>query len=468
MPIFEPSKNIVAGSNISTTTSGNEITVAVANVGSANGIASLDSSGKVPATQLPNSIMEYKGTWDASNNSPSLANGTGNAGDVYRTSVAGSQNFGAGVISFEVGDYVIYSGTVWEKSDSTDSGSSFRNKIHNGNFYIASRGTLFVAGANNNDTYNIDRWFILSNGNDIVDISRSTTEVPSYQTTSLALDVETINEKFGIAQIIEDIDCKELIGRTVTLSFKAKISSLNLNNLKAAVIAWNGTANVVTSDMVSAWGNANVNPTLKSNLSYVNTPGTPATGAFTVADTNWNSYSVTTTVPETVSGSPVTNLIVFIWSDTKSNALGNFLYLTEVQLEQSSTATSFERLPVSIQEQLCERFLPAFLCRGAERFFGAWGGAVTPTNSMLVYFPFRVPTRVPVSNAQVSDIAHFRGYSSYPNGNDALLTAAFLVGGVNTGTLIVTTSVSYNSGGVGFLYPASSGTGWIVFTGAEL
>ena len=86
--------------------------------------ASLDGNGKVPVSELPNSIMEYQGTWNASTNTPSLSNGTGSTGDVYRVSVAGSRNFGAGAISFDVGDYAIYNGTTWEKSDTTDAVST--------------------------------------------------------------------------------------------------------------------------------------------------------------------------------------------------------------------------------------------------------------------------------------------------------------------------------------------------------
>lgn len=88
--------------------------------GQANGYASLDSAGKVPIAQLPNSIMEYKGTWNAATNSPALANGSGNTGDVYRVSVTGTQ-FG---YQFNVGDYCIYNGSTWEKSDTTDSVAS--------------------------------------------------------------------------------------------------------------------------------------------------------------------------------------------------------------------------------------------------------------------------------------------------------------------------------------------------------
>jgi hypothetical protein len=35
-------------------------------------------------------------------------------------SAAGSRNFGSGSISFEIGDLVIYSGSVWQKADTTD------------------------------------------------------------------------------------------------------------------------------------------------------------------------------------------------------------------------------------------------------------------------------------------------------------------------------------------------------------
>jgi hypothetical protein len=57
---------------------------ATANKGQANGYASLDSAGKVPVSQLPSSIMEYKGVWDADANDPELADGEGDPGDVYR------------------------------------------------------------------------------------------------------------------------------------------------------------------------------------------------------------------------------------------------------------------------------------------------------------------------------------------------------------------------------------------------
>lgn len=98
--------------------------IPLAQKGANNGVATLDGGGKVPVSQLPNSIMEYKGTWNANTNTPTLADGIGNTGDVYRVTVAGTTDFGAGPISFEVGDYAIYNGSVYEKADTTDAVSS--------------------------------------------------------------------------------------------------------------------------------------------------------------------------------------------------------------------------------------------------------------------------------------------------------------------------------------------------------
>ncbi|CAB5221444.1 Coiled stalk of trimeric autotransporter adhesin [uncultured Caudovirales phage] len=95
-----------------------DLKVNLSSVGVAGGVASLDSGGKVPVSQLPNSIMEYQGIWNPDTNTPFLADGFGNTGDVYRVNAAGSHDFGSGVIEFVVGDYAVYNGSVWEKSHS--------------------------------------------------------------------------------------------------------------------------------------------------------------------------------------------------------------------------------------------------------------------------------------------------------------------------------------------------------------
>ena len=84
----------------------------------ANGVPKLDVNGKILVSQLPNSVMEYKGVWNAATNSPTLTNGGAfNQGDVYLCDTAGTVNFGSGSpISFIVGDQAIYSGSVWQKA----------------------------------------------------------------------------------------------------------------------------------------------------------------------------------------------------------------------------------------------------------------------------------------------------------------------------------------------------------------
>jgi hypothetical protein len=67
----------------------------------------------------------YVGLWDASTNTPSLADGDGGQGigpgAVLRVSTAGTQDLGSGSITFNVGDFVVYNTSdVWEKWDVTD------------------------------------------------------------------------------------------------------------------------------------------------------------------------------------------------------------------------------------------------------------------------------------------------------------------------------------------------------------
>jgi hypothetical protein len=88
----------------------------IATKGQPNGIAELDSSGLLPAANLPISAMEYKGNYDIVTNTPTLVDGTGNAGDVYRNTSSGSRDFGSGVVNVELDSFIIYSGTVWERT----------------------------------------------------------------------------------------------------------------------------------------------------------------------------------------------------------------------------------------------------------------------------------------------------------------------------------------------------------------
>jgi hypothetical protein len=58
--------------------------------------------------------LNYKGTWNASTNSPSLTSGAGTKGDYYVVSVAGSTTLD-GISNWGVGDWAAYNGSVWQR-----------------------------------------------------------------------------------------------------------------------------------------------------------------------------------------------------------------------------------------------------------------------------------------------------------------------------------------------------------------
>jgi len=80
--------------------------------------------------------LNYKGTWNASTNTPTLTSGVGAKGDYYVVSVAGSTNLD-GTTLWGVGDWAAFNGTVWQKVDGGSTGD-FTNLNVTGNATIAT------------------------------------------------------------------------------------------------------------------------------------------------------------------------------------------------------------------------------------------------------------------------------------------------------------------------------------------
>ena len=94
--------------------------------GVANGVATLDSGGKVPVSELPAAVLgalSYQGTWNASTNTPTLTSSVGTKGYYYVVSVAGSTNLN-GITDWVIGDWAVFNGSVWQKVDNTDAVTS--------------------------------------------------------------------------------------------------------------------------------------------------------------------------------------------------------------------------------------------------------------------------------------------------------------------------------------------------------
>ena len=65
--------------------------------------------------------LNYKGTWNASTNSPTLTSGVGTKGDYYVVSVAGNTNLD-GQTLWGVGDWAVFNGSIWQKVDGGSTG----------------------------------------------------------------------------------------------------------------------------------------------------------------------------------------------------------------------------------------------------------------------------------------------------------------------------------------------------------
>ncbi len=72
--------------------------------------------------------VQYKGTWNAATNTPTLVSSVGVQGNYYVVSVAGNTNLN-GITDWKLGDWAIFNGSAWEKVDNTDAVISVNGKI---------------------------------------------------------------------------------------------------------------------------------------------------------------------------------------------------------------------------------------------------------------------------------------------------------------------------------------------------
>ena len=204
------------------------------------------------------------------------------------------------------------------------------NYIVNPEFAIWQRG----AASNNDDTYHHDRWYLLSDGNNIVQVSTKVygDPTPGFFAPGSTHGVQFFSgggadAKFGYAQIVRANDCANLRGSTCSLSLTIQGSGLSGTGCRAAVIEWQGTADSVTSDVVSSWNSTGTNPTLIANASYANTPSYLINGLNKIENVSISSS--------------MNNIIIFIWSESTTISIGNFLIFSQVKLQPGPVCTPF-------------------------------------------------------------------------------------------------------------------------------
>jgi len=293
--------------------------------------------------------------------------------------------------------------------------SGIDNKIINGNFAANQRAALFTASytdgtpiTNSDDTYLFDRWKLLSDGNNIVDVhsygrtmgsrdfggNSGPAWMPTETSFAMAMDVETANTKFGQAQFIESMNCNDLRGRVCTLSWKARVrNSQTSTSIKAAVIGWFGTSDTITSDIISAWNDEGTNPTLVTNAEYLNEP-------FNILlNGTMQTYTINVSIPTGIK-----NVIVFIWNDMSNGdvgtTVGDFIFLSDVQLERGEFANPrFQNETYDITERKCHRYYYKAIGTHYGQVYGSTKGFVNTRMS----HPMRVaPTVVRYSNIRTT------------------------------------------------------------------
>ena len=284
--------------------------------------------------------------------------------------------------------------------------SLFRQAIINGNFDVSQRGTTFVAGANNDDVYTLDRWNLISDGNDILDVSQdSVTDLPGSN-YAIKLDVETA-KRAGIVQFLEAKDAQKFKGKNVSISFAVK--SANISAIRATVLSWSSTADSITSDVVGTWA---ATPTWATNWADNATP------ADLTVTSSWTTVKVENIA---IDESTVNNLALVIWLPNEET-IGDIVYISQVQMNMGSVALPFQ--PKSYEEELraCQRYankinIPvaygAFAIGWAES--ATLGQFVIPTNVTMRTTPALATSGTfRILNSGAIDVASFDliGYAS--------------------------------------------------------
>jgi hypothetical protein len=219
--------------------------------------------------------------------------------------------------------------------DTTAQYYGFKNRIINGGMNFWQRGTSFTNVATINNFYTADRWGANRNGDASGLTVSQSTDVPAGFKYSAKFQREAGNAATNALAIFnsnESINTLDFAGQSVTLSFYAKVGAnwSASNDISVSIRSGTGTDQRV----------------------YQFTGAVGQSSTVTITD-SWARYSITKTVPANA-----TEVGVIITSGAYSGTAGadDSLYITGVQLEKGSTATSFDYRPYGTELALCQRY----------------------------------------------------------------------------------------------------------------
>jgi hypothetical protein len=208
--------------------------------------------------------LTYAGTWNASTNTPTLTSGAGILNNYYVVNVAGSTNLD-GITDWQVGDWAIFNGTIWQKIDQTSAVTSVNGQTG------AVTLTASSVGATPNTTYVIAGGLLSGGGQLNGNVTVSLTDVPVANVTGAVSNAVNVLAGTGMSG-----------GGALT-------GNVTINLANTAVTAGTyGNASAVSQFTVDAQGRL----TNASNVSISIASGN-VTGLGTMATQNSNNVTIT-------------------------------------------------------------------------------------------------------------------------------------------------------------------------------
>ena len=350
------------------------------------------------------------------------------------------------------------------------SSMGFKNRIINGAMVIDQRNAGAEVNPAVSGTYYLDRYFVLSSVASKFKIGQNAGSVTPpvgfnyYQgLTSLSAYSVLAADYFLVCQRIEGYNFADMAwgtanAATVTLSFWVR-SSLTGTFGGALRNSANNRSYPFTYSISSAntWEQKTI--TIAGDTSGTWVGATNGIGVEV-----FFSLGVGSTYSGTAGAWAGANYLSATGATSVVGTSGATLYITGVQLEKGSTATSFDYRPYGTELALCQRYLPCFNFSAANGSLGS--GFASATTSALINCVFPVQVRTPATGILVT--GSFNAYT-VAGGNSGNFTSIALAAGQSaySGALNCTGGTGLLAAqGTFLLSPA--GNSQIQFTGCEL